>query len=164
MPWHGRGAGTSPAHASCAAVVVGADLDPLPSHTINAPFERRIDSPHTPRGVDLFSYLVPNQLHPWFGDRRRFWFMPPGLDSYPEFVASFSIIGRVIIGIGMMRREVSRIWTAFPLFFALLSLGPFIHMAGVNMYLLAPWGLLRYVPVIGMARARGRFAIVAVSQ
>jgi len=31
-----------------------------------------------------------------------------------------------------------------------------------NTYVIGPWALLRYVPVIGMARSPARFAIVAV--
>jgi hypothetical protein len=116
----------------------------------------------TPRGVDLLSYLVPNQNHPWFGERTHYWSMPPGGDSFPEYVASFSLIASLVIAIGATRRALPRMWVGFTLFFVLLSLGPFIHVAGVNTYVLAPWGLLRFVPVIGMVRSPGRFAIVAV--
>ena len=45
--------------------------------------------------------------------------------------------------------------------FALLALGPFVYVAGVNTYIPGPWALLRYVPVIGLARTPTRFAIVA---
>ena len=45
--------------------------------------------------------------------------------------------------------------------FSSLALGPFIHVGGVNTCLLGPWALLRYVPVIGLARAPTRFAIVS---
>ena len=36
--------------------------------------------------------------------------------------------------------------------FAALALGPFVHVAGLNTYIPGPWALLRYVPVLGMAR------------
>ena len=45
--------------------------------------------------------------------------------------------------------------------FAALSLGPFIHVAGVNTYVPGPWALLRYVPLFGIARTPTRFAVVA---
>ena len=116
----------------------------------------------TPRGVDLLAYLVPNQNHPWFGTATRYWTMPPGPDAFPEFVASFSLAAFVMLAAGAILRALPRMWLGFTGLFILLSLGPFIHVAGVNSYALGPWGLLRYVPVIGMVRSPGRFAIVAV--
>jgi hypothetical protein len=50
---------------------------------------------------------------------------------------------------------------AFTAVFAALSFGPFVHVAGVNTYVIGPWALLRYAPVIGMARSPSRFAVVA---
>ena len=45
--------------------------------------------------------------------------------------------------------------------FAALSLGPFIHIAGINTHVPGPWALLRYVPLVGAARTPTRFSIVA---
>ena len=115
----------------------------------------------SPRGVDALAYLVPNPNHSWFGDVTRPWFMPPRLDSFPELVASFSLVALVAIAFAAWRRVLPRFWIAFTAFFALLSLGPFVHVAGINTYVIGPWALLRYVPVIGMARSPSRFAVVA---
>jgi len=52
-------------------------------------------------------------------------------------------------------------WVAFTALFVLLSLGPFMHVGGVNTFVVGPWALLRYVPIIGMARSPARFTIVA---
>jgi len=52
-------------------------------------------------------------------------------------------------------------WVSFTAFFVAVSLGPFVHIAGINTYVIGPWAILRYVPVIEMARAPARFAIVA---
>ena len=46
------------------------------------------------------------------------------------------------------------------LFFGALTLGPFIFIGGVNTYVVGPWALLRYVPLVSAARMPGRFAIV----
>ena len=43
-------------------------------------------------------------------------------------------------------------WVALTIGFALLALGPFVYIAGVNTHVPGPWALLRYVPVIGLAR------------
>ena len=115
----------------------------------------------SPRGVDLLSYLVPNPNHPWFGDVTRSWFMPARADAFPEFVASFSIVAFGAIAAAAYLRLVPRLWLGFTAFFVALSLGPFVHVAGMNTSVVGPWAFLRYVPVIGMARAPSRFAIVA---
>src|SRR5439155_1318396 len=47
-------------------------------------------------------------------------------------------------------------------FFALLALGPFIWIGGVNTRIPTPWALLRYVPVIGFVRSPARFAVVVM--
>lgn len=116
----------------------------------------------SPRGVDMLSYFVPNPNHAWFGDVTRPWFMPDRPDAFPEFVGSFSIGAFVIMGLGGWLGVLPRFWLAFTAFFVSLSLGPFVHVAGINTYVIGPWAFLRYLPVIGMARAPSRFAIVAV--
>jgi hypothetical protein len=116
----------------------------------------------SPRGVDLLGYLVPNPNHPWFREHTRFLFMAPGLDAYPEYVASFSLVALLVIAIAARRESLPRMWIAFTAVFVLLSLGPFIHVGGANTSIIGPWALLRLVPGIGLVRSPGRFAIVAV--
>jgi hypothetical protein len=115
----------------------------------------------SPRGVDALAYVVPNPNHAWFGDLTRTWLMPPGRgDAFPEFVAAVPIAAVAIVALAGPR-VLPRFWLAFTACFALLSLGPFIHVAGINTHVPGPWAFLRYVPVIGMARSPTRFAIVA---
>ena len=116
----------------------------------------------SPRGVDVLAYIVPNPTHAWFGARTSQWFMPDRPDAFPEFVASFSLIAFAVITAAAWRGLLPRFWVAFTAFFVALSLGPFVHVAGVNTNVIGPWALLRYVPVIGMARSPSRFAIVAI--
>ena len=116
----------------------------------------------SPRGVDVLAYVVPNPNHPWFGELTRRWFLPPRLDSFPELVASFSLVALLAIAFAVWRGWLPRVWIAFTVCFAVLSLGPFVHIAGVNTYVIGPWALLRYIPVLGMARSPSRFAIVAI--
>lgn len=116
----------------------------------------------SPRGVDALAYLVPNPNHAVFGDLTRPWFMPDQQDAFPEFVGSFSIVAFAVIAAGAWLRLLPRFWVAFTGFFVWLSLGPFINIAGINTYVIGPWALLRYLPVIGMARSPSRFAVVAV--
>ncbi|MDO8795017.1 MAG: hypothetical protein Q7J25_10405 [Vicinamibacterales bacterium] len=114
------------------------------------------------RGVDALAYFVPNPNHAWFGDHTRQWFSPDGPDEFPEFVGSFSIVAFAVIAVAAWLRILPRFWVAFTVFFAWLSLGPFMYIGGINTYVIGPWALLRYVPVIGMARAPSRFAVVAI--
>jgi hypothetical protein len=115
----------------------------------------------SPRGVDLLAYAVPNPNHPWFGQWTQRWFLPDAADAFPEFVASFSLLALAGIGVAAWRRALPRMWVAFTALFVLLSLGPFIHVGGVNTFVPGPWALLRYVPVIDMARSPSRFTIIA---
>ncbi len=50
----------------------------------------------------------------------------------------------------------------FPITFALLALGPFIQVAGLNTHIPTPWALLRYVPIVGLARSPSRFAVIVI--
>jgi hypothetical protein len=114
----------------------------------------------SPRGLDVLAYLVPNPNHPWFGDATHAWFMPPRPDAYPEFVGSLSIVALVMVVLAGTH-ALPRFWIALTAFFALLSLGPFVHIGGINTYVPGPWAILRFVPVIGMARSPTRFAVIA---
>ncbi len=115
----------------------------------------------SPRGVDLLAYFVPNPEHPWFGQWTHTWMLPTVGDAFPEFVAAFPLTAWLLIAYAVWRRELPRMWMAFTALFMALSLGPFAHVAGFNTQTAAPWALLRYLPVIGLARSPSRFSIVA---
>ena len=114
----------------------------------------------SPRGVDALAYVVPNPNHPWFGDWTRPWLLPRRSDAFPEFVASFPLVALGVIGFAAWRGLLPRLWVGFTVFFALLSLGPFVHIAGANTFVPGPWAFLRYVPVLNLARSPSRFAVV----
>jgi hypothetical protein len=116
----------------------------------------------SPRGVDALAYLVPNPNHAWFGNATRQWLRPPGEPNwYPEFIASFPLVALGVIAAGARLRALPSLWLGFTGFFVWLSLGPFLYFGGVNTYVPGPWTLLRYVPVVEMARSPSRFAVVA---
>lgn len=116
----------------------------------------------SPRGVDLLSFVTPNPQHPivrWFTDNQQT--LNPTV--FVEYTASLSLVAIVIIGLAMWlaRYRPSKGWIAVTIGFALLALGPFVYIAGINTYVPGPWALLRYVPVLGLARMPTRFAVVA---
>jgi hypothetical protein len=117
----------------------------------------------SPRGVDALAYVVPNPSHPWFGDQTREWFRPDNHPNwFPEFIGSFSLVAFGVVAAGAWFRALPRAWVAFTALFFWLSLGPFIHVGGINTYAPGLWAFLRYAPVIGLARSPSRFAIVAI--
>ena len=117
----------------------------------------------SPRGVDLLSFVTFNPLHPiarWFSEspqtRMATWFV--------EYTASLSVVAIGVIAIALWRAgyRPRKDWVVITIGFALLALGPFIYIAGVNTHVPGPWALLRYAPGFGLTRMPSRFAIVAV--
>jgi hypothetical protein len=115
----------------------------------------------SPRGIDLLSLLLPNPNHPLAPDRLREWLSRPTPDAYLENVASVPLVAIGLIAIAWaLGWRPSRWWTLVTGVFGVLALGPFVHVAGVNTFVPGPWALLRYAPVIGLARTPARFSIV----
>jgi hypothetical protein len=113
-------------------------------------------------GVDLLSLFVPNPFNPMMPARVRdvMATQPGGL---LDQVASLPLVALAVIAIARTQgARLSRWWIATTVFFALLALGPFVTIAGMNTHIPTPWTFLRYVPVIDQARAPSRFAVVAV--
>jgi hypothetical protein len=104
-------------------------------------------------GLDLLTLFTPNPLHPWFGHFFDGWLAR--LPHTPiENVASipWTVLAVLIAAIACSRGSLPRYWVAFTVFFGSLALGPFVHIAGQNLYVPTPWALLRYVPIVGAAR------------
>ncbi|HTI38785.1 MAG TPA: hypothetical protein VL484_14575 [Vicinamibacterales bacterium] len=113
----------------------------------------------SPAGVDLLALVSPNPNNVLFRDWLRPWVeRQPG--GFAENVASltFVALGVVIFAMWRYRFRPSRTWLTLTVAFALLSLGPFVRVAGVNTFVPGPWALLRYVPVVASARMPARFA------
>ena len=117
----------------------------------------------SPRGVDLLSFVTPNPLHPiarWVGENPQV--LRPTV--FVEYTASLSLVALVVIAIAVWRAgyRPRKGWVVITIGFALLALGPFIYIAGVNTHVPGPWALVRYVPGFGLTRMPGRFTIVAL--
>ena len=116
----------------------------------------------SPRGVDLLSFVTPNPQHPIAR-----WLFEDPLASAPtvfvEYTGALSLVALALIAlaIGCSRYRPRKRWLAITIGFALLALGPFIYVAGFNTHVPGPWALMRYVPVVGLARMPTRFAVVA---
>jgi hypothetical protein len=114
----------------------------------------------SPPGADLLALLTPNPNHPLAPGSLRGWLMPQS-PAYLENVASLSLVALALLVAARLRGwQPPRWWLGLTVAFGLLALGPFVHAAGVNLYVPGPWALLRYVPVIGLARTPARFSVV----
>src|SRR5687767_14643639 len=117
----------------------------------------------SPRGVDLLSFVTPNPLHPmmrWPTENPQV--LRPTV--YVEYTASLSLVALAVIAIAVWCAgyRPRKGWVVVTIGFALLALGPFIYIAGMNTHVPGPWALLRYAPGFGLTRMPSRFTIVAL--
>ncbi len=117
---------------------------------------------NSPVGVDALSFILPNPNHPLAPAAIAAW-LTPRPDAYAENVASLTFVALVVMVIAWRSGwRISRTWAALAVAFGTLALGPFVHIAGINTFAPGPWALLRYVPLVGMARTPGRFSVVVM--
>ncbi len=115
----------------------------------------------SPQGVDLLALVAPNPSHPLMR-----WLAGSQQDTAPtvfvEFTAALGLVVLAVVAFAAWRAGLrARGWFWTLGIFAALSLGPFVQVAGVSTFVPGPWALLRYVPVVGLTRMPGRFAVVA---
>lgn len=113
-------------------------------------------------GVDLLALVTPNPSHPLFGDLWHTWLAGrPG--GFAENTATLPFTALATLVLAFRRRlPLPRFWLGVTFVFLLLALGPFVRVAGVDTCIPTPWTLLRYVPIVGAARAPTRFMAVAM--
>lgn len=116
----------------------------------------------SPPGVDLLAFVLPNPNHPWFGSLSRAWLPLSRPRNFVGSVASLSLISLAVVVLAAWRhrRVLPRFWLGTAVLFATLSLGPFLHIGGLNTYVPTPWAVLRYWPLIGAVRAPARFVVL----
>jgi hypothetical protein len=126
---------------------------------IRAPVNWRSSAP----GLDLLSFVLPNPMHAGQRPALIAW-----LDTWPngwiENVASipFVAIATILAARWLAGYRMHRLWLGITVAFAVLSMGPFLRIAGIATPVPLPWALLRYLPVIGDARMPARMAVVAM--
>jgi hypothetical protein len=115
------------------------------------------------QGVDLLAFFVPNPNHPLAPSMFRDW-LADGAGGFNEQVASLSWVGALAVFAAwrLTRFASGKFWPCVTLGFAVLSLGPFLTVAGLHTHIPGPWAILRYVPIVGAARMPGRMSIVVM--
>ncbi len=127
--------------------------------------EVRIFWRSSPAGIDLAALLLPNPTHALWGDLLQplLWAWRP--DAFPEHVGSLSLVALLLVALVRIRTgrwsPGTGLWLTITASAVLLAVGPFLTVAGVTTGIPGPWSLLRYVPVLGWARAPSRFAVLA---
>ena len=123
--------------------------------------------------VDLNGFLAPTSLHPL----NRFWIQE--LDAVRQGTSRFSDINTFFVGyatlllaligfVAFARRN--RLWLGIALGFAILALGPLLHINGLAQFDLdglevnfpMPFLLLHYMPFIRENRVPNRYSILVV--
>jgi hypothetical protein len=116
----------------------------------------------SPPGVDLAALAIGNPANPLVPDAFRAWLASrPG--GYEEQVAGLSIVALAVLVWAWRRHQwrADRFWLAATIGAAWCALGPYVQAAGLNTCVPTPWTLLRYVPVVELARMPSRLAVVA---
>lgn len=123
--------------------------------------------------VDLFGFLSPTSLHPL----NRFWIQE--LDAVRQGTSRFSDVNTFFVGyatlllafvgfVAFARRN--RMWLGIAVGFAILALGPLLHINGISQFDLdglevnfpMPFLILHYIPLIRENRVPNRYSILVV--
>jgi hypothetical protein len=114
----------------------------------------------SPPGADLLALVLPNPNHPLAPQGLVDW-LTSRPNGYLENVVSLPLVGlAVLLAAWWSGWRAPRLWVGMTAAFGLLALGPFVQIGGINTLVPGPWALLRYVPIVGLARTPTRFAVV----
>jgi hypothetical protein len=115
----------------------------------------------SPPGVDLVAMVLPNPSAAWFGAPFRAW-LTARPNGFPENAVSLSLVGIGLLGFAFarLRFRPPRFWVFLTLTFGAIALGPFLTIGGLNTYVPGPWAILRYAPLVGLARTPARATVV----
>jgi hypothetical protein len=120
----------------------------------------------SPPGADLLAFFLPNPNHPLWGapfhDLIERWSGRP--DGFQEFTVGIPLValGVLLLAAWRYKWRPTPAMATFTILFGLLALGPFVQIAGMNTNIPTPWALVRYIPVLSLARSPSRLAIIAL--
>lgn len=114
-------------------------------------------------GVDALSFLLPNPNHPLWSPWLSPW-LASREGGFVENVASipYAALGVILIAGLAWKSRRWLYWAGLATVTGLFALGPFVHVAGVNLHVPTPWAIVRYLPLIGEARAPARYTVLVM--
>ena len=129
--------------------------------TCRSPLWRSSPRRHRPRSA----FVLPNPNHWAWGDAMQRGCSTAGraTPAYPEAVGSLSLVcprrhRRRLVARRLAGRPASA--SASRSSSCCSRSAPSLQVAGVNTQIPLPWSVLRYVPVLGLVRSPGRFAVL----
>ena len=112
--------------------------------------------------ADLLAFLTPHEFHPLWGQvaaqfARRF---TSPVSEHTVFTGYVPLL----LGIwGICRGGRPRgFWTLTAFSFALLAMGPALHVAGQQLPIPLPYALLQYLPIVRITRSVSRFDVMVM--
>ncbi len=120
-------------------------------------------------GADLLAFFVPSRYHPLWGD-----LVEPLYDHFASNSTEQTVyIGYMVLVLSLVAvlkapREETRFWSLSALAFFVLSLGPFLHIHGKDIWKLngmaitfpLPNLLLHFIPGLRALRVSSRFSVM----
>jgi hypothetical protein len=118
--------------------------------------------------ADLTAFLTPSTLHPWWGAWAAVWAdrFTASLSERTVFVG-YSVLALALIGVLRYRRGAA-LWGVAALIFAILALGPRLHIGGEIRFgaigpIPLPYALLTQLfPLLRISRSVSRFSVVVM--
>jgi hypothetical protein len=144
-----------------AAVLMSPVLYAVSERIIDGRFEMpEIHWRSSPPGTDLLALFAPNPNHPLAPAAVADW-LTARPNGYLENVASLPWVAMALLLIAWRTGwRAPRLWTSVMVVFGVLALGPFVQVAGFNTQIPGPWAILRYAPIVGLARSPTRFTVI----
>ncbi len=118
--------------------------------------------------ADLTAFFTPSELHPLWGDLAARWADRFTASTSERTVfAGYGVLALALLGL-LTRRRTACFWGLSALTFALLALGPVLHIGGMTRFagvgpIPMPYALLhRAIPFLKISRSVSRFDVVVM--
>ncbi|RME47716.1 MAG: hypothetical protein D6796_07355, partial [Caldilineae bacterium] len=110
--------------------------------------------------ADVLGFFIPTMRHPLLGGL----ITRTGITAYDKtqhIYLGYTLLALASVGfIAHRRRAEARFWLAASLLFALLCLGPVIHINGVATGVPGPFVLLQHIPILKGNRYPSRYSVM----
>lgn len=124
-------------------------------------FLAKLEAERVQYSADLLAYLMPQLLHPLWGQSLTAWLIEHPLGAPSEGRVGLGLTVLALGGIAFLLRQPGRwLWLAIGLVGLSLSLGPRLQIAGIDSGLPGPYSLIDELPLLRFGRTPARFAVL----